>query len=31
MKGKNFCPAAKDGIQLLLRNPVRVGLTAGFG
>lgn len=31
MTGKSFCPASKDAFTLLLRNPARVSLVAGFG
>lgn len=31
MTSKSFCPAAKEGLFLVLRNPLRVGITAGLG
>lgn len=31
MKGTNFCTSAADGVGLVLKNPVKIGLTKGFG
>lgn len=31
MTGKSFCPAAKDAVLLILRNPVRFAITGGLG
>lgn len=31
MKGSSFFPASKDAFFLLLRNPIRIPLVAGFG
>lgn len=31
MTSKSFCPAAKEGLFLVLRNPLRVGITSGLG
>lgn len=31
MTSKSFCPAAKDGLLLVLRNPIRIAITSGIG